>query len=171
MFRDHAEHDNDKGACRSANLHPAAAKKRYQEAADNCGDLNDETEILFKINGDEALILTLQTGVLQNGIIGDTTVTTESSIPGQSKLVYRIFSDNVSKNYFCDEIPPVTPVVTEEIDAEDGLVIIETTVNADSTAFDHVIKLSEVSLVNEAGERITDLTISDFGEISTPIDN
>ncbi|AKA34057.1 MAG: hypothetical protein CMH48_10855 [Muricauda sp.] len=140
-------------------------------AVDNCGDLNDEITTLFKINGDEALILTLQSGVLQKGIVGDTVVTTVSTIPGQSKLVYRIFSENVSKNYFCDEIPPVSPVVTEEIDAEDGMVIIETTVNADSTAFDHAIKLSEITLVNDAGERITDLTINDFGEISTPIDN
>lgn len=136
----------------------------------NCGTLSENTRVFFKINEDEALILTLQSGLLDNGVAGDT-VLTESAVPNQTELLYRIFSANVSTNYFCDAIPPTTPTVTEEIEATDGMVIIETMVNADSTAFDHTIQLSGISLVNNKGERITDLTINDFGEISTPFSN
>ncbi|UJH66875.1 hypothetical protein [Allomuricauda sp. SCSIO 65647] len=138
-------------------------------AVSNCDNLTEDTQLLFKINDAEALILTLQSNVLKNGVLDGSTVTTESSIPNQSKLVYRVFSDNVSSGYFCDDIPPVTPTVTEEVEAGDGLVTIETTVNADSTAYNHTITLSEITLVNDQGERITDLTINEFGEIATPI--
>lgn len=138
-------------------------------AIDNCDNLTDDTQLLFKISDAEALILTLQSNVLKNGVLDGSTVTTESTIPSQSNLIYRIFSDNVSSNYFCDDIPPVTPTVTEEVEAEDGLVTIETTVNTDSTAYNHTIRLSEITLVNDQGERITDLTINEFGEITTPI--
>ncbi len=130
----------------------------------------DSDNILFKINDDEALILDLQSGVLNNGVLNET-ITTESTVPSQSKITYRIFSDNVSTAYFCDEIPPVTPTVIEEIEAEDGSVIIETVSEADGTNFVHTIRLSGVSFVNSAGERITNLTIDEFGEVTTVIAN
>lgn len=135
-----------------------------------CDAITEDTRVFFKISMDEALILTLQSGLLDNGVIGDT-ITTESTLPGQSELLYRIFSDDVSSSYFCDDIPPTSPTVIDEIEATDGMVIIETIAKTDSTAFDHSIQLSGISLMNDKGERITDLTISDFGEISTPISN
>ena len=124
--------------------------------------------ILFKINEDEALIMELQSGVLNKGIVGET-VTTQSSVPSQTQITYRIFSDNVSKAYFCDDIPPVTPTVVEEIEAEDGTVIIETTADAENTNFVHTISLSGISFVNGKGERITNLTIDAFGEVTTAV--
>lgn len=127
------------------------------------------SNILFKINGDEALILTLQSGVLNNGVIGNDTIVTESSVASQSQITYRIFSDNVSTAYFCNDIPPVTPTVVEEIEAEDGTVTIKSIMSADSTLFNHVIELSGISLVSGTGERITDLTISEFGEVTTAV--
>ncbi len=136
----------------------------------NCDDLTESTQVFFKINSDEALILTLQSGLLNDGVVGDT-ITQESEVPNESELLYRIFSDNVTTNYFCDDIPATEPTVVEEIPATDGMVIIETIANADSTEFDHTIQLSGISLVNDQGERITDLTISDFGVVSTEISN
>ncbi|MDC6384526.1 hypothetical protein D2V93_06035 [Flagellimonas taeanensis] len=124
--------------------------------------------ILFKINENEALILELQSGVLNRGVIGDTIVT-ESTVPGQSQITYRIFSDDVSKNYFCDDIPAADPVVADEVEAEDGLVFIETIMDADSTNFVHTINLSGISFVTGNGERITNLNISEFGEVTTAI--
>src|SRR5690606_9394309 len=124
--------------------------------------------ILFKINETESLILELQSGVLNRGAIGDT-VTTESSVPGQSQLTYRIFSDNVTKNYFCDDIPTVEPIVVDEVEAEDGLVIIETVADAEGANFVHTISLSGISFVTESGERITNLSISEFGAVTTAI--
>ncbi|WP_431122351.1 hypothetical protein [Flagellimonas flava] len=145
-------------------------------------DFNDQTiqfcddpvpnasNILFKINESEALILDLQSGVLNNGVVGET-ISTESTIPGQSQLTYRNFSGTVSSTYFCSDIPPATPTVSQEVEAEDGTVTIETVANADETGFDHVILLSGVSFVTENGERITNLTIDEFGTVSTTITN
>lgn len=137
---------------------------------ETCEIPTENTQIFFKRNDTEALVLTLQSGVLSNGIVGDTAVVaTTSTIPGQSQLVYRIFNDAVTTNYFCDDIPPIAPIVIEEVEAEDGTVIVETKSTADSTAFEHTIKLMDVTLINSKGERITDLTINEFGEITTNI--
>lgn len=124
--------------------------------------------ILFKINENEALILELQSGVLNKGVVGDTIVT-ESTVPAQSQITYRVFSDDVSKNYFCDDIPTVDPVVVDEVEAGDGLVFIETIMDADSTNFVHNISLSGISFVTANGERITNLNINEFGEVTTAV--
>ncbi len=136
-----------------------------------CDDpLPDAGNILFKINESEALILDLQSGVLNNGVVGET-ISTVSTIPGQSQLTYRNFSGTVSSTYFCSDIPPATPTVSQEVEAEDGTVTIETVANADETGFDHVILLSGISFITENGERITNLTIDEFGTVSTTITN
>ncbi len=121
--------------------------------------------IFFKINNKEALILVLQSGVLKNEV-SDGVIT--SLVPSQSKLTYRIFSDNVTSSYFCDAIPTTTPSVIEEIEAEDGEVLI-TTVLAEGTTdtFEHTIQLSGITFITSQDERITDLQINDFGAIST----
>ena len=98
------------------------------------------SNILFKINDSEALILELQSGVLDNGVVGETVIT-ESSVPSRSQVTYRIFSENVNNAYFCDNIPPATPTVVDEVEAEDGAVIIETMVDPDdATSFIHNIR-------------------------------
>ncbi|WP_318311372.1 hypothetical protein [Flagellimonas crocea] len=127
--------------------------------------------ILFKINDGEALILELQSGVLNKGVVGETIIT-ESTVPNQSQVTYRIFSDDVTKSYFCDDIPVVTPTVVQEVEAEDGTVIIETMVDPDDeTLFLHTISLSGISFVTGSGERITNLAINEFGEVTTTIPN
>ena len=74
--------------------------------------------------------------------------------------------------YFCDDIPVVSPTVIDEVIAEDGLVIIETTVDPeDETVFVHTISLSGISFVTGNGERITNLAINEFGEVTTAIPN
>ena len=121
--------------------------------------------VFFKLNNGEALILELQSGLLQNQV---TTDTIRSTIPSQSNLIYRFFDDDVSKSYFCDEIPPATPSVVEEILAEAGEVLI-TTIRSetDTTQYQHTLKLSGITLVNGKGERITNTQIEDFGTITT----
>ncbi|MGI9545956.1 MAG: hypothetical protein ACR2MM_01870 [Flavobacteriaceae bacterium] len=119
----------------------------------------------FKLNTAEALLLELQSGILKNEPSDGTIV---STVPGQSQITYRTFSDDVSSNYFCDQVPPVTPVVLEEILAEGGEVFITTIQSeTDTTIYEHSIELSGVSLVNSQGERITDLNIDSFGTITT----
>ena len=92
----------------------------------DCDDIAvNSTNVLFKIDGDETLILELQSGALTNGNSTTDTVTTERSIPSQARLIYRVFSGTVTSTYFCDDFPPAEPTVTEEIEAESGTVIVK----------------------------------------------
>ena len=125
--------------------------------------------LMFKISESEALILELQSGALNNGVVGDTIIT-ESMVPNQSQITYRVFSDGVDNDYFCDDIPVVEPNVIQEVVAEDGMVIIETMLaENDSTLFAHNISLSGISFVTGNGERITNLAINEFGEVTTNV--
>jgi hypothetical protein len=134
-------------------------------ALDFCGTPTTDTELLFKRKDAEALVLDLQPGLLRNEVSGDTL---ESSLPGQSQLIYRIFSEDVTEAYFCDAIPPVVPTVREDIPAAAGSVFIYTSQNpSDSTRFEHRIWFRNVSFVNEAGERLTNLTVDEFGTLQT----
>ena len=132
-------------------------------AVQNCGKLSINTELFFKINDNEALILTLQSGVLKNEI---TVEDIESAVPGQSKLIYRTFSDKATTDYFCNNVPTVSPIVQGEIIATKGFVIIKT-VASDNDTFEHTIKLSNITLLKDDGTRITDLTINEFAKLTT----
>jgi hypothetical protein len=122
------------------------------------------SNLLFKINGSEALILELPAGLIKNEI---STELIEEKISTTTKLTYRIFSDDVDQKYFCDAIPPITPSVTQEIEAKAGTIFITTTTE-DSKTFSHFIELSEITLQEEEnGPRITDLQISEFGTVTT----
>lgn len=130
----------------------------------NCGSLSvTAANVLFKINGDEALILTLPSGLLKNEV---TTEARASAVPGNSKISYRIFSENVAKAYFCDAPPALTPTVMEEIEAQGGSIFITTT-QTDSVTYTHNIQLSGISFVNKDGSRITDLQVNEFGIVTT----
>jgi hypothetical protein len=125
-----------------------------------------EKAILFKLNGSEALILNLAANTLKNEAGAyDLAISTSTS----SKLIYRIFSDKATTNYFCDEIPPTTPTVIDEIIASQGTVNITTTVDetVSPIAYIHKITLENVTFITSNNQRITDLTIKEFGSITT----
>jgi len=130
-----------------------------------CGTLEaDQENVVFKINDDESLILTLPASAIKN----DTT-SIISLVPSQSKLTYRFFSDKVSKGYFCDAIPPTTPTVLDEIEATGGEVLITTTAT-DTVTYSHKIELNGISLETSDNSRITDLRIENFGTIITKVE-
>ena len=132
-------------------------------AVQNCGTLSIDTQLFFKIDDNQALILQLEDGLLQNEVSADTIV---SAIPNQSQLTYRLFNNTVSSSYFCDDIPPATPSVIEDIEAIEGEVLIVTT-STDAITFRHDILLQGIIITNEAGESIIDLTTTDFAIIQT----
>ncbi|MFS4456611.1 hypothetical protein [Maribacter sp. 2304DJ31-5] len=132
----------------------------------NCGTINvTGTNVVFKINDDEALIIELADGLIKNEV---TETELESAVPGNTRVTYRIFSDNVSTAYFCDAVPPIEPVVTEEIEAQAGTVLVNT-VAVDAETFEHTIRLSGISFVMEDGSRITNLQINEFGKVTTKL--
>lgn len=130
-----------------------------------CGTVTTDTRVFFKLNDRDALILQLASGLLRNepsdGAI-------QSTIPGASQLTYRIFNGDVDSGYFCDAIPPAEPGVLEDLLAEAGTVRIVTVQSAtDTTKFEHTITLQGVSFVNSQGERLTNLSVEDFGTVTT----
>ncbi|WP_396634969.1 hypothetical protein [Maribacter sp. R86514] len=138
------------------------------DTIESCNDISPTTEnVLFKINGDEALILNLPSQLLNNEVSTATGI--ESAVPGSSQITYRIFSETVSSSYFCDSPPPLTPTFLEEIEAEGGSIIV-TTVEVDSVTFSHTIQLSGVTFLNENGSRITDLQVNEFGTVTTTVE-
>ncbi len=130
----------------------------------NCETVDVAVEnVLFKINSDEALILELPVNLLVNEV---GTVTSTVSESGPSKITYRIFSDVVTNDYFCASVPLTEPQVLEEIPAKSGDLTVVTT-TTDSLTFSHEITFNEISLVTATNNRITDLTINEFGTVTT----
>jgi hypothetical protein len=127
-----------------------------------CGTATTQTEIFFKTSDNQALILDLGSPRLPS-----VDNSQSFTIPGQVDLIYRIFDDDVSQSYFCDDIPPVSPRVTEEIEASGGTLTIESTTEEGSNTVTHVLSLQDITLINASGDRVTDLTISNFGTITT----
>ena len=128
----------------------------------------DAANLLFKLNTTEALILELPNGAILNEASEGTTEYTVSA-SGSVKVTYRTFSDNVSSAYFCSDIPVTTPTVLDEIIAEGGSVFITSTLSTDELSYNHLIELSGISLVTSQDTRITDLSIDNFGTVTTVI--
>lgn len=124
---------------------------------------DSEGYVLFKINGDEALILELPSTAFKNEVVVDTL---DVDVSGNTKITYRIFDDTVNKDYFCSTVPLGTPLLTEEVPAKDGEIIISTSTE-DDMSFTHQINLSAISLETGTGQRITDLRINEFGSVTT----
>ncbi len=129
----------------------------------SCDSPSIATTLFFKINDNEALILELESGILKN----ESSVTVSSAVPSKSKVIYRTFSDKVSSDYFCDDIPTTEPAVVEEIEATAGEVLITTSLASGGTSFDHKIELSGITFITSQDERITDLQINEFGTVTT----
>lgn len=129
----------------------------------NC---DNNTEVLFKISSDEAIILELASNLIVNEATTDEPRT--SQIPGGSQFSYRFFSENVSTTYFCSAIPPATPIVNDELEATAGTVSVTTVevVENEVTSYQHTINIEDLVLLNSNGERIID-TNFEFGVITT----
>lgn len=141
---------------------------------ESCPGLADPTETTFfyKIDGDEALLLNLADGLIQNGTSAPGTLT--STIPEPSSLIYRLFSDDVSTAYFCDAVPPLEPMVINENVATAGNISIDTRVDTLTTVskiYAHTISIDDLSLENNQGEQLTDLSTLVYGTFITEPNN
>lgn len=128
----------------------------------------DIVNVLFKLNSTEALILELPAGSIKNEV-SETPIGYSVTASGPAKITYRTFSDNVSNNYFCSDIPLTSPTVLDEIIAQGGDLIITTVLNADEVTYEHTILLSGISLVTSTDTRITNLSIDNFGTVTTKL--
>ncbi|MFD2607195.1 hypothetical protein ACFSSG_16960 [Euzebyella marina] len=139
-----------------------------------CGDEDDATEttFFFKIDQDEALILNLAGGLLANETSEPGTIS--SAIPSASELIYRLFTDDVTQDYFCDVVPPLEPMVMEENTATGGTLNIETKVRSvtkDVKNYGHTISITGLALTNDQNESITDTSTFEYGTFTTSTAN
>lgn len=127
----------------------------------------DNNALMFKISSDEAIILQAANSLIVNEATVEGSPRT-SEIPGNSKFLYRFFSNNVSSSYFCSELPPATPIVNDELEATAGKVIVTTVevIENDVTRYEHTINIEDLVLLNSNGERIID-TNFEFGTLTT----
>ncbi|MEM8929279.1 MAG: hypothetical protein AAGC45_13860 [Bacteroidota bacterium] len=133
--------------------------------------MDTQRTLFFKIVEDEALILDLQSGLFDNETSLDTIT---SNLGSQSTLTYRLFSENVSDDYFCDDIPPINPMVLEETTASSGIVNIVTsvdTVNSITKTYVHNISFTDLTIIGGDNERITDEPGLDFGTYLTSLNS
>lgn len=125
-----------------------------------------QSSILFKINSDEALILSLAANVLKNE---EGTVTVDMTSTSPSTIIYRLFSGTVTNTYFCSDIPPTSPTVLDEIVATTATITIATTLNTTATlpTYTHLITITSITLETGNDQRITDIGEKIFGTITT----
>ncbi|RZJ75171.1 MAG: hypothetical protein EOO45_06420 [Flavobacterium sp.] len=132
-----------------------------------------ESNIIYKANGTEVLLLDLAPSNFINVVTG-----TEGrivTIGGANSVVYRNYSGNVTTGptgTLCNAIPPASPTVREEWQGVDGgrIKIVTSQVRSDQgvlTGYTHQITLMEVRF--RKGDE--EITISDnlFGSYSTPL--
>lgn len=127
--------------------------------------VNDTTTtFLYKVQGKQALILTLPKDALQNKVD-----TLTGIIPTQYKLLFRSFDGNVSNNYFCHDLPPANPKVVSQIAAMGGtvsIITIEQKEKTDTKKYHHLISIKDLVLINSKGEKLIDSKF-DFGTFIT----
>lgn len=119
---------------------------------------NITTDFLYKVQGNQALILMFNKGTL---VQEEGTIT--GALPTNFRLLYRSFNNTPSANYFCTTPPSSTPLVLSEIEAKGGEVqivtkkVIDTTTNV--VKFNHLISIKNLVIQNSEGEKLID---SDF---------
>lgn len=115
-----------------------------------CSDNN----LIFKINGDEMLLLNIPASSFAN------VETPEGSpiivnVSSTDQIIYRIYSGNVTDDSVCNLIPPATPNVQQEWNANGGTIEIITDALYDTdgitiTGYTHNIKFKNVNFSNSS---------------------
>lgn len=134
----------------------------------------DTNKLLYKINGNEALILQINNAADAFPFRNVLGVKTISLANNSNKVYYRTFDGTVTDGYFCSNIPPVSPVVTSEYvstETSNGVIEITTTLVSGSTTlanakYLHSIVLKNVTFVNAQGGTIT-YDVLNFGTYPT----
>ncbi|REE82034.1 hypothetical protein BX611_1577 [Lutibacter oceani] len=128
----------------------------FTDTVNSCGEY-----LLYKLNTEktEAIIISLSPTQLGT-IAGEKTYTISSTL----KVTYRLFDEAIGTDYFCQEIPPSTPIVLKELDAESGTLIINTIEVVEDeviTGYEYEISISNLLFLDN-NERIFFETFS-FG--------
>lgn len=120
----------------------------FEDTVYSCGEY-----ILYVTNSNatETMVMTLT-----NDELNTTVGTEEYPVSTSLEIVYRLFDAGISSSYFCQEIPPTSPVVLDEMNADSATVVIVTTeIFEDNvlTGYAYEISISDL-LFLDGGERI-----------------
>ena len=104
---------------------------------------------IFDFSGSE--VFTLDVADYNTLFAGAVTTTPRTAlISTDNKLSYRLYSNAITNAYFCASPTPLTPTLTQEWDAINGIAatsgIIEVTTTSLLTGFQHTIRLKNVTL-------------------------
>ncbi len=124
--------------------------------AQNCTSNTEVLNSVFKINNNEALIIKFPTTSFPFRNLEGTTLL---DISATNKIIYRVFDGEVSDDYFCSIIPPVTPSVVDEWSTSDQgsgqIEIITTPVDQTTTAsaakYNHTVRFTDITLTSGDG--------------------
>ena len=117
---------------------------------------------ITNVNSTEVLLLPLTTTQL-----GTTSGEKNYDISSSLSAIYRIFEEGVDANYFCQSIPPTTPLVIKELISSSGTINIITTEESTDgtiTGYTYDITISEL-LFMDVEERVF-FENFDFGTFS-----
>jgi hypothetical protein len=119
--------------------------------------------VLYKLSASntEAIVLTMGSGSFSMSP-GQRTV----NVGGNNSITYRIFSDGIGTDYFCQDIPPLEPQIMKELIASGGTIVIDTEAvenGGNITGYAHKIVVTDL-LFSDGEERILFETF-DFGTL------
>lgn len=104
---------------------------------------------IFDFSGSEVFILDVADYATLFANVATITPRT-ALISADNKLSYRLFSNAITNAYFCASPTPITPTLTQQWDAVNGIEatsgIIEVTTTTLLTGFQHTIRLKNVTL-------------------------
>lgn len=133
-------------------------------------------EVLFKINKEEMLLLDIPSIYFPNEITpeGEPRIVTISST---NRVLYRKYSDIVTSNSLCSDVPPASPTVSNEWTAANGgtiqiITTARTTTNEVTgeitvTGYNHQIKFINIQFVGSNDSFVFDEYI--FGTYTTTL--
>ncbi|HKJ06986.1 MAG TPA: hypothetical protein VJ970_05930 [Flavobacteriaceae bacterium] len=128
----------------------------FTETVETCGEY-----VLYRTNSDktEAIALSVASNFFKNEAGTD-----DSPVSSVNAITYRIFSEAIGANYFCQSIPPSEPDVTKELIATSATINVTTTYNSTNETYTHQIVITDL-LFLDGEERIYFETF-DFGTIT-----
>lgn len=117
--------------------------------------------ILQYINGNEVLLIEIPQSLFPNEITPQNQPRT-ASISSTNRVIYRVYSGEITASQLCTPIPPANPVVREEWNAVSGIINIETFANRSNnettgqsfiTGYTHLVTLINANFEKASGEQ------------------
>ncbi|WP_348098020.1 hypothetical protein [Flavobacterium sp.] len=132
----------------------------------------EDYELIYKLKGQESLLLQLPDEVLKNEITGDGDPQEFNIDDTSIRLVYRAYDGPITSDNICNPIKPVSPNITNEWSAVGGKIIITTTANYETnttnnstriSGYTHNILLENVTYSKPSGTQVgPSFTFGDF---------